>query len=194
LADENDWRARKIHVELERLGFSVVPTVTFRLLFVWFVIDHGRRGIIHCNVTSNPTPQWVIQQLRESFPDDSAQRYLIFDNDSIFSDKVSEVIKDLDIEPKRTAFHSPWQNGTAERWVGSCKRELIDHVIVFNEEHLRRLLRDYLSYYNVERVHTVLRDSPEGRPIEDRPLPNAKVVGLTRVGGLHHRYAWKVAA
>jgi transposase InsO family protein len=160
------------------MDFFVVPTVRFRFLYVWFVIDHRRRGIIHCNVTSNPTPQWVIQQLRESFPDDSAQRYLIFDNDSIFPDKVSEAIKDLDIEPKRTAFHSPWQNGTAERWVGSCKRELIDHVIVFNEEYLRRLLRDYVSYYNVERVHTVLRDSLEGRPIEDRPLPNVEVVGL----------------
>ncbi len=78
--------------------------------------------------------------------------------------------------------------------MGSCRREIIDHVIVFNEEHLRRLLRDYVSYYNVERVHTVLRDSPAGRPIKTRPVPHAKVVGLPRVGGLHHRYAWKVAA
>ena len=176
------------------MDFFVVPTVTFRLLYVWFVIDHGRRGIIHCNVTSNPTSRWVIQQLRESFPDASPRRYLIFDNDSIFSDKVTEAIKGFGIEPKRTAFQSPWQNGVAERWVGSCKREITDHVIVFDEDHLRRLLRDYVSYYNTERVHTVIRDSPEGRAIEARSSPDAKVVGLPRVGGLHHRYVWQKAA
>jgi len=233
LADENGWRARKIHGELEKLGFTVglatvsrylpkrapdpgqqrwmtflfnhkeaiaamdffvVPTVGFRLLYVWFVIDHGRRRIIHFNVTMNPTAQWVMQQLREAFPDDSAPRYLIFDNDSIFSDKVAEAIMGFGIEPKRTAFQSPWQNGVAERWVGSCKREIADHVIVFNEDHLRRLLREYVSYYNAERVHTVIRDAPEGRAIEARPSPGAKVVGLPRVGGLHHRYVWQEAA
>ena len=115
----------------------------FRLLYVWFIIDHGRRRIIHFNVTANPTAQWVIQQLREAFPDDSAPRYLIFDNDTIFSDEATEAIKHFGTEPKRTAFQSPWQNGVAERWVGSCKREIIDHVIVLNEEHLRRLLRDF---------------------------------------------------
>jgi transposase InsO family protein len=176
------------------MDFFVVPTVRFRLLYVWFVIDHGRRRIIHFGVSANPTAQWVIQQLREACPYDSAPDHLIYDNDSIFSDDVTEAIEYLGIRPKRTAFQSPWQNGVAERWVGSCKRELTDHVIVFNEDHLRRLLRDYVSYYNVERVHTVLRDSPAGRPIETRPLPHAKVVGLPRVGGLHHRYAWKVAA
>ena len=115
------------------MDFFVGPTVGFRLLYVWFVIDHGRRRIIHFNVTINPTAQWVIQQLRESFPDDLAQRYLIFDNDSIFSDGVTEAIKSLGTEPKRTAFHSPWQNGVAERWVGSARRELLDSVIVLNE-------------------------------------------------------------
>jgi len=176
------------------MDFFVVPTVRFRLLYVWFVIDHGRRRIIHLNVTTNPTAQWVIQQLRESFPYDSSPRYLIFDNDAIFSDKVEEAIKSLGTEPKRTGFRSPWQNGVAQRWVGSCKREIINHVIVFNEDHLRRILLDYVRYYNSDRVHTVIRDSPQGRPIEARPLSSAKVVGLPRVGGLHHRYAWKEAA
>jgi transposase InsO family protein len=234
LAGENGWRARKIHGELEKLGFTVglatvsrylpkrapdpgrqqrwitflhnhkdgiaamdffvVPTVGFRLLYVWFIIHHGRRRIIHFNVTMNPTAQWVMQQLREAFSDDSVPRYLIFDNDSIFSDKVTEAIKSFGIEPKRTAFQSPWQNGVAERWVGSCKREIADHVIVFNEDHLRRLLREYVSYYNAERVHTVIRDAPEGRAIEAQPSPGAKVVGLPRVGGLHHRYVWQEAA
>jgi transposase InsO family protein len=154
----------------------------------------GRRRIIHFNVTTNPTAQWVIQQLREAFPDDSAPLYLIFDSDTIFADEVSRSIKDLGTTPKRTAYMSPWQIGMAERWVGSCKREIIDHLIVFNEDHLRRLLCDYVSYYNSERVHTVIRDAPEGRAIEARPSPDAKVVGLPRVGGLHHRYAWQEAA
>ena len=116
------------------MDFFVVPTITFRLLYVWIIIDHERRRIIHVNVTLRPTSQWVIQQLRESFPDDSTPNYLIFDNDTIFSNKVSASIKSLGITPKRTAFRSPWQNGTAERWVGSCKRELIDHMIVLNEK------------------------------------------------------------
>jgi hypothetical protein len=102
------------------------------------------------------------------------------------------------MEPKRTAYRSPWQNGTAERWVGSARRELLDHVIVFNEQHLQRLLRAYVAYYyyyyNGERVHTRLRDSPKRRPVEVRPSSEAKVVGLPRVGGLHHRYIWQEAA
>jgi len=176
------------------MDFFVVPTITFRLLYVWFAIDHERRRIIHINVTFHPTSQWVIQQLRESFPDDTAPNYLVFDNDAIFSSEVSASIETLGITPKRTAFRSPWQNGTAERWVGSCKRELIDHVIVLNEEHLLRLLRDYVRYYNADRVHTSIQDSPEGRAVEPRSSSDAKVVGLPRVGGLHHRYAWKAAA
>jgi hypothetical protein len=176
------------------MDFFVVPTVRFRLLYVWFVIDHGRRRIVHFNVSTNPTAQWVIQQLREAFPAESALGYLIYDNDSIFSDRVTEAIEQLPMRPKRAAHQSPWQNGTAERWVGSARRELLDHVIVFNEQHLRRLLRDYVVYYNAERVHTQLRDSPAGRPTENRPSPDAQVVALPRVGGLHHRYVWREAA
>jgi putative transposase len=115
-------------------------------------------------------------------------------NDSIFSDEVKDVIESFGIKSKRTAYRSPWQNGTAERWVGSCRREFLDHVIVFNEQHLRRMLREYVSYYNAERVHTRLRDAPEGRPVEARPCSDAKIVGLPRVGGLHHRYVWREAA
>jgi transposase InsO family protein len=114
------------------MDFFVVPTVRFRLLYVWFVIDHGRRSIIHFNVTTNPTAQWVIQQLRESFPDNSVSRYLIYDNDSIFSDEVKDAVESFGMRAKRTAHRSPWQNGTAERWVGSARRELLDRMIVFN--------------------------------------------------------------
>ncbi|MBW2427277.1 MAG: DDE-type integrase/transposase/recombinase [Deltaproteobacteria bacterium] len=176
------------------MDFLVVPNVRFRLLYAWFVIDHGRREIIHFGVTQHPTSCWVIQQLREAFPDDTAPRFLICDNDSIFSERVTESIEHIGIEPRRTAFRSPWQNGIAERWVGSARRELLDHVIVLNEDHLRRLLREYVEYYNTDRVHTELRDSPMGRPTEPRPSPNVQIVGLPRVGGLHHRYEWQEAA
>jgi hypothetical protein len=135
-----------------------------------------------------------MQQLRETFPDDTSPRFLICDSDSIFSDRVAESIKNLGIEPQRTAFRSPWQNGIAERWVGSARRELLDHVIVLDEKHLQRLLREYVDYYNADRVHTELQDSPMGRPTEHRPSPEAQVVGLPRVGGLHHRYEWQEAA
>ncbi len=176
------------------MDFFVVPTLRFRLLYVWFVIDHGRRRILHFNVTAHPTAPWVIQQLREAFSDETAPSYLIYDNDSIFSEKVTGAIEDFRVQPKRIAYRSPWQNGTAERWIGSARRELLDHVIVFDEPHLRRLLRDYVDYYNADRVHTELRDSPAGRQIERRPSVNAAVIGLPRVGRLHHRYIWREAA
>jgi len=127
------------------MDFFVVPTVRFRLLYVWFAIDHGRRRILHFNVTENPTARWVIQQLRETFPDEPTHRFLIYDNDSIFSTAVTSAIKSFEIDPKRTAFRSPWQNGTTERAVGSVRRELLDHVVVWNEDHLRRLLREYVD-------------------------------------------------
>jgi transposase InsO family protein len=135
-----------------------------------------------------------MQQLREAFPNETAPRFLIFDNDSIFSDRVDETIENLGIDPRRTAFRSPWHNGIAERWVGNVRRELLDHVIVLNEEHLRRLLREYVDYYNADRVHTALRDSPLGRPTECQPSSEARIIGIPKVGGLHHRYEWREAA
>ncbi len=90
--------------------------------------------------------------------------------------------------------YSPWQNGIAERWVGSARRELLDHVIIMNERHLYRLLCEYVGYYNTDRVHTQLRDSPAGRPTEPRPSSEAQIVELPRVASLHHRYEWQEAA
>ena len=176
------------------MDFFVVPTVRFQLLYVWFAIDHGRRRILHFNVTESPTARWVIQQLRETFPDGPAHRYMIYDNDAIFSSAVTHAIKSFEIDPKRTAFRSPWQNGTAERFVGSVRRELFDHVVVLNEDHLRRLIREYTEYYNNERVHTSIGDAPNGRAMESRPSGRAKIIGFPRVGGLHHRYVWCEAA
>ena len=176
------------------MDFFVIPTVHFQLLYVWFAIDHGRRQILHCNVTAHPTAAWVVQQLREAFPGEPSHRFLIFDNDLIFSTEVSRSIEGLGLDPKRTSFQSPWQNGTAERFVGSVRRELLDHVVVFGEAHLRRLLREYVDYYNAERVDTAIGDAPTGRESQDRPSASAKVVGFPRVGGLHHRYAWRDVA
>ena len=97
--------------------------------------------------------------------------------------------------PLRLQTDAPWQNGTAERWIGSCRRELLDHIIALNEGHLTRLLRDYVSYYHQDRVHDSLgKDTPEGRPVERKPKANATVISLPRLGGLHHRYAWREAA
>lgn len=233
-ANENGWRARKVHAELEKLGifvgistvsrylpkrdpdrdrrqrwstfirnhrhdiaamdFLVVPTVGFRLLYVWYVIAHGRRELVHLGVTEHPTSSWVIQQLREAFPDDKAPRFLIFDDDSIFSDRVADSIEKLGIEPRRTAFRSPWQSGIAERWVGSVRRELLDNAIVLNDHHPRRLLREYVDHCNSDRVHTELRDAPKSRAAQRRPSPKAQVVGIPKVGGLQHRYEWRDAA
>jgi putative transposase len=176
------------------MDFLVVPTARFRLLYAWFVIGHDRREIIHFGVTEHPTSSWVVQHLREAFPNDTSPQFLIYDNDSIFSERVTETIENIGIAPRRTAFRSPWQNGIAERWVGSARRELLDHVIVLNEKHLQHLLREYVDYYNADRVHTKLQDSPNGRPTERRPTPEAQVVGSPRVGGLHHRYEWQDAA
>jgi putative transposase len=176
------------------MDFLVVPTASFKLLYVWFVIGHGRREILHVNLAAHPTASWVTQQLRETFPGDTPIRFMIHDNDSIFSDRVDEVIARFGIEPKTTSFRSPWQNGLAERWVGTVKRDRLDHVVVIDERHLQRLLHEYVDYYNNERVHTVLRDSPTGRPSESPPESNARVLGRPRLGGLHHRYASSEAA
>jgi putative transposase len=176
------------------MDFFVVPTVRFHLLYVWFAIKHGRRRVLHFNATESPTACWVTQQLRDAFPNEPTHRFLILDNDAIFSPPVTGSIRGLGLAPRRTAFQSPWQNGTAERFVGSVRRELLDRVVVLSEDHLRRLLREYVDYYNAERVHNAIGDAPKGRNSETRLSSSAKVVSLPRVGGLHHRYTWRDAA
>jgi putative transposase len=180
---------------LAAMDFFMVPTATFRVLTVWFLIHHGRRKIVHFNITEHPTAPWVMQQLRESFPYDTAPSYLVLDRDSIFSQRVVSMIQAMGIEPKRTAARSPWQNGGAERWIGSCRRELLDRVVILNERHLQRLLHDYVDYYARDRCHLALeKDTPDLRPVQPRPSDRARVVAQRRVGGLHHRYAWREVA
>jgi len=139
------------------LDFFTVPTMTFGVLYCFFVIAHDRRRILHFNVTKHPTSAWVIQQLREAFPYDSAPGYLIFDRGANFNEQVVDTVKSFGIEPKRTCFRSPWQNGVAERWVGSCRRDLLDQVIVLNERHLKRLVNEYVRYYHEHRTHLGLK-------------------------------------
>jgi transposase InsO family protein len=176
------------------MDFFVVPTLRFRLLYVWFALDHGRRQVLSFNVTSSPTARWVSEQLRGVFSGDSLHRFLIYDNDSIFYSAVTQEIECLGLHPQRTALQSPWQNGTAERFVGTVRRELLDHVVVLSEDHLRRLLSEYVAYYNAERVHSSIADAPDCRLSESKPSSSAQITRLPRVGGLHGRYAWREAA
>jgi transposase InsO family protein len=175
------------------MDFFTVPTVSFRALYCLFIIEHARRLYFH--VTAQPNSDWVTQQLREAFPDSTPYRYMILDRDTKFDAEVLSVLRSIGLKPKRTSRESPWQNGVAERWVGSCRRELLDHVIPLNEHHLRRLLRDYVRYYHLDRTHDGLeKDTPDRRSIETNPSNGAMVISLPRVGGLHHRYGWQQAA
>jgi putative transposase len=130
------------------MDFFTVPTITFGALYCFFIIGHGRRRILHFNVTKHPTSLWIVQQLREVFPFESALRFLIFDRDGKYGVEVPAVVRSLGISPVRTSFESPWQNGIAERWVESCRRDLLDQIIPVDERHLKRLLSDYVHYYN----------------------------------------------
>jgi putative transposase len=180
---------------LAAMDLFTVPTLTFRLLYVLFVIQHDRRRVLHANVTAHPTAAWVGQQLREAFPFDVTPRYLLIDRDSIFSAEVSRVLRHMGVHPVRTSFRSPWQNGIAECWVGTCRREFLDHAIVFNEQHLLRLLREFLAYYHRDRTHLSLgKDPPTTRAACLPTSPHPAVASAPRVGGLHHRYEWRDAA
>ena len=171
--------------------FFTVPTVTFRVLYCFFVIEHQRRKILHCNVTEHPTADWIVQQLREAFSETCRYRYVILDQDTRFDADVMTFLRAAGMKPKRTSVRAPWQNGIAERWIGSCRRELLDHVIALNEAHLRRLLRDYVNYHQQDRLHDSLaKDAPNRRAVDQRPAANATVISIPQLGGLHHRYTW----
>ena len=170
------------------MDFFTVPTVTFSVLYCLFVISHDRRRILHCNVTRHPTSSWIVQQLREAFPFDSAPRFLVFDRDAKYGLEVPAAVRSLNMSPVRTSFESPWQNGTAERWVDSCRRDLLDHVIALNERHLKRLLREYISYHHEDRTHLGLgKETPCGRT---HSRSSGRIWSQARLGGLHHRYDW----
>jgi putative transposase len=168
------------------MDFFTVPTITFGVLHCFFIIAHSRRHILHFNVTRHPTSLWIVQQLREAFPYESAPRFLIFDRDAKYGGEVPAAIRSMKIECVRTSRESPWQKGVAERWVQSCRRDLLDHVIALNEGHLKRLLSDYVRYYHDDRTHLGLeKETPGGRI---RSATSGRVIASARLGGLHHRY------
>jgi putative transposase len=168
------------------MDFFTVPTVTFRLLYTFFVISRDRRQILHVNVTRHPTNAREIQQSREAFPFEAGPRFLVFDRDSKFNFEVTAAVRSLDVRPVRTSIESPWQNGVAERCVESCRRDLCDQVIATNESHLKRLLTEYVHYYHEDRTHLGLgKQTPANR----RQSPGrGRVITFPRLGGLHHRY------
>ena len=168
------------------LEFLTVPTVTFDVLYVFFVLSLERRRVLHVNVTNHPHAAWTAQQLVEALGYDVTPARLLRDRDRIYGTAFNARVEHIGIEQQKTAPRSPWQNGFAERWVGTLRRELLDHVVVLGERHLLRLVRDHVAYYNEDRPHMALGgDAPVSRAVESV----GKVVALPRVGGLHHRYA-----
>jgi putative transposase len=169
--------------------FFVVPTVTFHLLFCFVVLAHGRRRIVHFNVTTNPTAQWTAQQIVEAFPADGSEaKYLLRDRDSIYGEYFRRRVKNMGIKEIVSAWRSPWQNPYCERVVGTLRRECLDHVIVLNEAHLRRIVNSFVDYYHVSRPHQSLgRNAPVPRNVE--PPSMGKLTAIPQVGGLHHRYS-----
>jgi transposase InsO family protein len=179
--------------ETAAVDFFVVPTLTFRLLFVFVVLTHDRRRIQHIGVTHHPTSAWTAQQTLEAFPWNTTPRYLIRDRDGIYSgSEFGRMLGNLEIEDTPTAPRSPWQNPYVERVIGSIRRECTDHVIAINERQLIRVLRQYQKYYNASRTHLGLgKDTPDGRAVEAPDI--GKVVARPVLGGLHHRYLREAA-
>jgi putative transposase len=172
---------------LASIDFFTVPTATFRILYVFFVLAHDRRRVLHFNVTEHPSAVWTAQQVVEAFPEDSAPGFMVRDRDGIYGDQFRRRVHSLGIQEVLTAPRSPWQNPYAERLVGSIRRECLDHMIVLGEQHPRRILKTYFAYYHGARTHLSLgKDAPNPRAI--LPPSMGKIVEIPEVGGLHHRY------
>ena len=167
------------------MDFLIVPTVGFKLLFVLAILRHERRRLISLLVTGNPTAEWIARQITDAFPWDEAPDYLIRDRDASYGQAVTRRLAAMGIRDHPTAPRSPWQNGHAERLIGSIRRECLDHTVVFGEGHLRRILAAYTGYYNECRTHLSLdKDSPDHRPIHRL----GQLVAQPILGGLHHQY------
>ena len=178
--------------EIVSIDFFTVPTATFRVLFVLLILSNHRRQIIHFNVTTNPTAAWTGQQIVEAFPWDTAPRYVVRDRDGIYGSDFVRRVEGMGIEEVPISARSPWQSPYVERVIGSIRRECLDHVIVFSERHLRRVVRGYLEYYHGSRTHLVLeKDCPVRREVE--PPAFGGICSEAMVGGLHHRYFRRAA-
>jgi transposase InsO family protein len=167
------------------MDFLIVPTVGFRLLFVLVILRHERRRLISLSVTAHPTAEWIAHQITDAFPWDEAPDYMIRDRDASYGQAVTKRLAAMGIRDHPTAPRSPWQNGHAERLIGSIRRECLDHIAVLGEAHLRRILAAYTGYYNELRTHLSLeKDSPVHRPVQRFGQLAAQPI----LGGLHHQY------
>ena len=188
------WRAfLQNHASgIAAMDFFVVPTATFRLLSVLVVMNHERRKVVHFNLTDSPTAAWTAQQIVNTFPYDTAPKYLLRDRDSIYGSVFVQRVQGMGIKEKLIAPSSPWQNPFVERLIGSIRRECLDRVIVFHERQLKQILESYWEYYHNVRPHRSLsHDSPIPRPGESPE--RGKVIEKPRVGGLHHHYLRQAA-
>ena len=176
------------HIDvIAAIDFFVVTTARFSVLYCFIVLRHDRRRVVYFNVTRHLTAQWTAQQVVEAFPNDEAPRFLLRDRDSIYGHHFENRIRNMGIEEVVIAPRSPWKNPLVERLIGSIRRECLDHVVVLNEAHLRRILNAYFAYYHESRTHLSLdRNAPVPRKIE--PPSQGRVIAIPQVGGLHHRY------
>jgi transposase InsO family protein len=167
------------------MDLFLVPTISFRLLYGLLILQHGRRELLWIGVTAHPTAEWIARQLTEAYGWQRAPRYIIRDRDRAYGEAVLSRLRAMGIRDRPIAVRSPWQNGCAERLIGSIRRDCLDHVVVFGERHLCHLLKAYQKYYNEARTHLSL--------VKDAPIPRAvQAIGQTMavpvLGGLHHRY------
>jgi transposase InsO family protein len=171
--------------DIAAMDLFVVPTIGFDLLYALVIVRLARRDLVWINVTANPTAQWITRQITEAFPWDDAPRYLIRDRDRVYGAAVLRRLRAMGIRDKPIAPRSTWQNGVAERLIGSIRRECTDHVVALGEGHLRRVLQSYARYYNESRTHRSLnKDAPVHRPIESL----GAIISRPVLGGLHHQY------
>ena len=174
------------------VDFFTVPTIRFQVLYVFLVLAHDRRRIVHFNVTAHRTAEWTIQQQREAFPFEQIPRYLLRDRDGIFGSEFRKEAKAMAIQEVLSAPRSPWQRAYVERVIGTIRRECLDHVIVFGEAALYQHVKRFMHYYHESRTHLSLaKDAPEPRPVYPPIL--GPVVAIPQVGGLHHRYERRAA-
>jgi transposase InsO family protein len=181
------WRTflRNHNPEIAAMDLFVVPTVGFSLLYALVIVRLDRRVLVWINVTQNPTAEWIARQLTEAFPWNEAPGYLIRDNDCVYGNVAVRRVRAMGIRDKPIAPASPWQNGFAERLIGSIRRECVDHLVVLGEAHLRRILQRYADYYNKIRTHRSLdKDAPVYRSIQRVGSITSQAI----LGGLHHQY------
>jgi len=181
------WRTflRNHAPDIAAMDLFVAPTIGFDLLYVLVIIRLERRNLVWINVTPHPTAEWIARQVTEAFPWAEAPRYLIRDRDRVYGAAVIHRLRAMGIRDKPIAPGSPWQNGFAERLIGSIRRECVDHIVVLGEAHLRRILTKYAAYYNELRTHRSLgKDAPIHRAIQHV----GRIASVSVLGGLHHHY------